>query len=137
MRRRRGRVAPDLVGGPASGRWPWERLAAWWTERSLTRRIEAERVLEWRRIAPGGTPIWVLPDEVLESRIDQLAASSRARTVEITYYLEERARRQQGRMNEVVAEANTNMVRLTKVIVVMTALVLVLAAVTTIDALTR
>jgi CHASE3 domain sensor protein len=95
-------------------------------------RLEAERVLEWRRIAPGGAPLWLLPDEDLEHVIDQLAASSRARTVEITYYLREYDRRQQRRMNEALAEANRSMVNLTRAVVVLTLIVVVLTAASTV-----
>jgi len=86
---------------------------------------------EWRRIAPGGSPLWVLPDADLEAMIDRLAASSRARTVEITYYLAEYDRRQQRRMNEEVARANAQMVKLTRAVVWLTGIVVVLTAVST------
>jgi hypothetical protein len=99
-------------------------------------RLETERIVEWSRIAPGGSPLWLLPDEDLENIIDHLAASSRARTVEITYYLREYDRRQQRRLNETLAEANRRMVNLTRAVVVLTIIVVVLTAVGTVAVLT-
>jgi CHASE3 domain sensor protein len=99
-------------------------------ERAIQRHLDEGRAAEWRRIAPGGTPLWVLPDQDLERIIDKLAASSRARTVEITYYMAEYDRRQTRRLNEAVAESNRSMVRLTRAIVALTAVVMVLTAVT-------
>src|SRR4051794_19421066 len=116
------RVAPGLLT-TGSGKWPGQRLRDRWTERVLMRRLEMARVVEWQRIAPGGIPLWLLPDEDLEHIIDQLAASSRARTPEITDYLGEYDRRQQRRMNEALAEANRRMVKLTQAVVVLTMIV--------------
>ncbi len=123
-------LAPGLLASESA-----PGFRSWWSRRfatTLHRDLLAQRQIEeWRRIAPGGSPLWMLPDAELEAMIDRLAASSRARTVEITYYLAEYDRRQQRRMNEEVARANAQMVRLTRAVAWLTGIVVVLTAVST------
>jgi hypothetical protein len=104
--------------------------------RNVEKRIEVERILEWRRLAPSGSPLWVLPDSELEAVINRLAASSRARTVELTYYLAEFERRQRRQLNERLAEANRKMVVLTQAVLVLTGVSVALAALGTVTLLT-
>src|SRR4051794_29157584 len=101
----------------------WQRLI----DSAVERRLQQERAVEWQRIAPGGVPIWVLPDQDLERIISQMAASKHARSVEITYYMEEYNRREQRRLNESMARANRQMVRLTWAVVVLTLAAVALA----------
>jgi hypothetical protein len=61
--------------------------------------------------------------------INRLAASSRARTVELTYYLAEFDRRQQRRLNERLAEANRQLVFLTRAVLALTGILVVLTIV--------
>jgi hypothetical protein len=89
-----------------------------------------------RRVALGGSPLWVLPDSELEATINRLAALSRARTVELTYYLAEFERRQRRRLSERLAEANRKMVVLTQAVVVLTGVSVALAAIGTVALLT-
>jgi CHASE3 domain sensor protein len=89
------------------------------TERRLQQRLAEEHELAWRRIAPDGTPLWLLPDDDLERWINEMAAGSQARAVKITYLLDELARREQGELNASLAAANRSMVRLTWAVVVL------------------
>jgi hypothetical protein len=124
-------LAPGLVR-PDSSRGLLARFDTWRLARQIRRRIEGDRILEWRRLAPGGTPLWVLPDAELEATINRMAASSRARSVELTYFLAEFDRRQRRRLNEGLADANRKMVLLTRAVVVLTGVSVVLAVVSTI-----
>jgi hypothetical protein len=100
--------------------------------RKVERRIEIDRILEWRRLAPAGGPLWILPDADLDATINRLAESSRARTVELTYYLAEFDRRQRRRLNEQLAESNRKMILLTRAVVALTGVLVVLTIVSTI-----
>lgn len=124
-------LAPGLLRPErASGRVG--RISGWRLRRSVEKRIEVERILEWRRLAPGGSPLWVVPDSELEATINRLAASSRARTVELTYYLAEFERRQRRQLNERLAEADRKMVVLTRAVLTLTGVSLALTVVGTV-----
>lgn len=125
-----GLLRPDGASGLV-GRIGRSRL-----RRSVEKRFEEERILEWRRLAPGGSPLWVLPDSELEATINRLAASSRARTVELTYYLAEFERRQRRQLNEQLAEANRKTVLLTQAVLVLTLVLVVLTVVGTVTLVT-
>lgn len=124
-------LAPGLIR-PEPGTGLRARGHRWVLEWAVGTWIEADRIREWRRLAPGGTPLWIVPDIELEATIDRLAASSRARTVELTYLLEEFDRRQRRKLNEELAFANQKMVRLTQVVVALTGVLVVLTVVGTI-----
>lgn len=124
-------LAPGLIR-PGPPRGLLGRLSHWLLLRKVERQIEVDRILEWRRLAPAGSPLWVMPDTDLEATINRLAASSRARTVELTYYLAEFDRRQRRRLNEQLAESNRKMIILTRAIVALTAVLVVLTIVSTI-----
>ena len=127
---RREELAPGLLWHASQG--IFGRLGDWSFRRAVKQRIELDSVLEWRRLAPGGVPLWVVPDADLEATIDRLAASSRARTVELTYYLAEFDRRQRRRLNSEIADANRQMVVLTRAVVALTGTLLVLTVVSTV-----
>jgi hypothetical protein len=108
------------------------RLSKSMLERKIERRVEVDRILEWRRLAPGGSPLWILPDSDLEAMINELAPSSRARTVELTYFLDEFDRRQRRRLNEQLADANRKMVLLTRAVLAFTGVLVILAILSTV-----
>jgi len=124
-------MAPGLLRASSSS-GPLGRLESWVLDKILRRVVEVVQILEWRRLAPGGSPLWVIPDRDLEVTIDRLASSSRARTVELTYYLAEFERRERRRLNEQLAQANRQMVLLTRVVLVLTAVLVLLGILSTI-----
>jgi hypothetical protein len=125
------RLAPGLLR-PEHRQGLLRRVSDRRQKRNIERQLEAERLLEWRRLAPSGSPLWVLPDVDLEETINRLAASSRARTVELTYYIAEFDRRQQRRLNERLADANRHMMVLTRAVLALTGILVLLTIASTI-----
>lgn len=91
-------------------------------ERQVQERLAEEHALAWSRIAPGGTPLWLLPDEDLEGILNELAPTSKARTVEITYLLDELNRRGQAKLKASMERATRHMVWLTWAAIILAAI---------------